>query len=132
MCAAPGATLSISLSRETIRLMMQSQRMIKKEFGVRIELDDDQVMARVFAYAAQSRCGELKQCASELMQQLLPGASSDNDEKPGSKPGSAARIYRGQVLPARAATEDRESRSADASSSRPAKNVIYRGRRVSC
>ena len=122
--------MTISLSRETIRLMMQSQRMIKKEFGIRIELDDDQMMARVFAYAAQSSSGDLKQCASQLMQQLLPEATAEPEQPAAKQPSSAARIYRGQVLPEKSSSSEANGSGAQASPA-PAKNVIYRGRRVS-
>ena len=108
--------------------MMHSQRMIKKEFGVRIELDDDQVMARVFAYAAQSTSGDLKQCANELMQQLLPGEGATQEAEVDSPATSAARIYRGQVMPAKAAAEAGSQPEAAAAGS--GKKVIYRGRRV--
>lgn len=102
--------------------------MIKKEFGVRIELDDDQVMARVFAYAAQSGSTDLKDCANALMQQLIPDSDENGNEKDPLTLSSAARIYRGQVI-----LDDEKSQAADSKEkgSQPGKkNVIYRGRRV--
>lgn len=122
--------MSISLSRETIRLMMNSQKMIKKEFGVRIELDDDQMMARVFAYAAQSSSGELKKCANELMQQLIPGQADETSTEPAKKLTSAARIYRGQVItePANTGKQHLPDKNIPPDAK---KKVIYRGQRVS-
>ncbi len=124
--------MSISLSRESIRLMMQSQRIIKKEFGVRIQLDDEQVMARVFAYAAQSISDELKQCANNLMKQLLPGESDSTEGQAIEKQTSAARIYRGQVVTVETPKPvGQDEETVAETSSGPQKNVIYRGRRVS-
>lgn len=110
--------------------MMQSQRMIKKEFGVRIELDDDQVMARVFAYAAQSQSDELKQCAGDLMQQLIPGQADSSKGEEIEKQTSAARIYRGQVIAVDAPVQTTQNQETSSEPSAK-KNVIYRGRRVS-
>ena len=125
-----GPKLTISLSRETIRLMMQSQRMIQKEFGMRIQLDDEQMMARVFAYAAQSNSGDLKKCANELMQHLIPNSPDANEEKIEKKLNSSTRIYRGQVIPVEVTAPDSNSQ-APKSETKTRKNVIYRGQRVS-
>jgi hypothetical protein len=108
--------------------------MIKKEFGVRIELDDDQVMARVFAYAAQSESDELKHCANALMQQLVPGQQGDK-EKPTADVAAHAsaqedvRVYRGQVVRKEKA-RPQANRADDLEEAPARKNVIYRGRRV--
>ena len=122
-----GALMTISLSRESINLMMQSQKMIKKEFGVRIDLDDEQLMARVFAYASQSNSGDLIQCANKLMQLLLPSKSEDSSNPSEQKQVSTKRIYRGQVLPE--IITDVSSQNQDAQI-KTKKNVIYRGQRV--
>lgn len=119
--------MSISLSRETIHLMLQSQRIIKKEFGVKIELDDDQVMARVFAYAAQSSSTDLRDCAKALMQQLLPGEEEKAEESTNNHHKSAARIYRGQVIEEPKTEKVKQDVGAGAVAR---KNVIYRGQRV--
>lgn len=119
------------LSRETIQLMMQSQRMIQKEFGVRIPLHDDQAIARLIAYAAQSKNAELKACSAQLMQQLAPGTGSDSvtDDVVAEPMVSTARnIYRGceietAVAPEPAAVEEQDSAT-------PRNKVIYRGRRM--
>ncbi len=125
--------MSISLSRETIHLMLQSQRIIKKEFGVKIELDDDQMMARVFAYAAQSNSGALKDCAKSLMQQLLPqdapqDAKGSGKVEAGSKT-TAARVYRGQVIEENVVTPACDKAGAEETAGR-GKAVIYRGQRI--
>ncbi|MFW2373293.1 MAG: hypothetical protein ACN4GM_09235 [Gammaproteobacteria bacterium] len=119
----------MSLSRETIRLMMQSQKMIQKEFGMRIQLDDEQMMARVFAYAAQSSSGDLKKCAHELMQQLIPNPSEAGNEQKDHNQSSAIRIYRGQVIAAES-TADYSNTRESRSETKTRNNVIYRGRRV--
>jgi hypothetical protein len=121
--------MSISLSRETIQLMLQSQRIIKKEFGVRIELDDDQVMARVFAYAAQSSSNALKDCAKLLMQQLLPRESGTGDEVQTAPQTTAARVYRGQVIAENVATPESAKAVAQEKGS-SGKTVIYRGQKI--
>jgi hypothetical protein len=121
--------MSISLSRETIHLMLHSQRIIKKEFGVKIELDDDQVMARVFAYAAQSSSQALKDCAKSLMHQLLPENADNSSKVAEESKTTAARVYRGQVIEKNTATtkNDKASTHGGASSG---KTVIYRGQKI--
>lgn len=119
--------MSISLSRETIQLMLQSQRIIKKEFGVRIALDDDQVMARVFAYATQSSSNVLKDCAESLMQQLLPqdpGGGVAAESK-----STAARVYRGQVIEENPSTPE-TNKARVQENDNGAKTVIYRGQKL--
>lgn len=103
--------------------------MIKKEFGVRIDLDDDQMMARVFAYAAQSSSGDLKQCANDLMLQLIPGQDETRDMEQEKKQTSAARVYRGQPISIETTANDMNTAN-NTSSSKTKKNVIYRGQRV--
>ena len=103
--------------------------MIKKEFGVRIDLDDDQMMARVFAYAAQSSSGDLKQCANDLMQQLIPGQDETHDTEKEKKQTSAVRMYRGQPVSIETKASDMNT-AKNSSASNTKKNVIYRGQRV--
>lgn len=118
----------MTLSRETIHLMLQSQRIIKKEFGVKIELDDDQVMARVFAYAAQSSSAALKDCAKSLMQQLLPqDAGGKGEVEAVSK--TTARVYRGQLIEEDVTTPVSEKTAVQEKTSR-GKTVIYRGQKI--
>jgi len=124
-----GASMSISLSRETIHLMLQSQRIIKKEFGVRIALDDDQVMARVFAYAAQSSSAALKDCAKSLMQQLLPQDAGGKGEFEAVSKTTAARVYRGQLIEEDVTTSVSEKTAVQEKTSR-GKTVIYRGQKI--
>ncbi len=119
------------LSRETIQLMMQSQRMIQKEFGVRIQLHDEQAIARLIAYAAQSKNDELKACSAQLMQQLAPGTGSDSatdDVAPEPMASTARNIYRGCEIEAEAAPEP--VAVEEQNSAAPRNKVIYRGRRV--
>ena len=109
---------------------MQSQRMIQKEFGMRIQLDDEQMMARVFAYAAQSNSRDLKKCANELMQQLIPDSPVASEERKEKRLSSSTRIYRGQVIPVEDTAPD-SNNQAPKSETKTRKNVIYRGQRVS-
>lgn len=125
--------MSISLSRETIHLMLQSQRIIKQEFGVKIELDDDQLMARMFAYAAQSSSGALKDCAKSLMQQLLPQDVSQDAKRSGEVDAgsktTAARVCRGQVIEESITTSASDKAAAEEKPAR-GKALIYRGQKI--
>ena len=121
--------MSISLSRETIHLMMQSQRMVKKEFGIHIGLDDDQAIAQFIAYSAQSTCSDLKQCASQLMQALIPAKKEKPVRADTKQSKKAVRMYRGQeVIVDESQLTDKQ---ADNVQTKTSKNVIYRGQRVS-
>ena len=121
--------MPMSLSRETIKLMMQSQRIIKKEFGVRIDLDNDQAIALFIAYASQSSSNELKECSNKLMVQLIPGENSATKDTP-VKSKAQVRYYRGQpiVIP----EVKTVSQANDRTEKSHTKQITYRGQKLSC
>jgi len=121
--------MTVSLSRETIKLMMQSQRMIKKEFGVRIDLDNEQAIAMFIAYASQSSSDELKECSSKLMAQLVPGENSATEELP-AKSKAQVRYYRGQ--PVVSPQELSVNQANDKVETNHTKQITYRGQKVTC
>ena len=89
--------MTMMLSRETIKLMMKSQKIILKEFGVRIDLDNDQAIAMFLAYATQSNSEDLKACTNKLMVELLPEQKTET-EKAAEKSNTHVRYYRGQKV----------------------------------
>ncbi len=120
--------MTMALSRETIKLMLQSQRIIKQEFGVRIDLDDDQAIARFFAYASQSSSDDLKNCTSKLLAQLVPESEGGNNDEVEIRSPSV-RYYRGQPI------TDPVGQSAGSSNKlekKSSKQIIYRGQKISC
>lgn len=120
--------MTMALSRETIKLMLQSQRIIKQEFGVRIDLDDDQAIARFFAYASQSSSDDLKNCTNQLLAQLVPESEPSLNNESVSKAASV-RYYRGQPVTAPVGQSlDR----VDESEKKTSKHIIYRGQKISC
>ena len=124
-----GERMTMSLSREAIKLMMQSQRMIKKEFGVRIDLDNEQAIAMFIAYASQSSSGELKECSNRLMALLIPDGNSAAEETP-AKSRSQVRYYRGQ--PVTIPEENSVNQDKYKQESNHTKQITYRGQKVIC
>ena len=120
----------MSLSRETIKLMMQSQRIIKKEFGVRIDLDNDQAIALFIAYASQSSSNELKECSNKLMFQLIPDDNTAAKDT-AVKSKAQVRYYRGQpiVIPEVKSVTQTNVRVAETSHT---KQITYRGQKFTC
>ena len=68
----------ISLSRETINLMIQSQKIIRQEFGVNIRLDDDQALPRILMFSRRSGSNELRNYTGKL-KELIPEIQINND-----------------------------------------------------
>lgn len=121
--------MTMSLSRETINLMMQSQRIIKKEFGVRIDLDNEQAIALFIAYASQSRSDELKECSNKLMALLIPDENSATEETP-VKSKAQVRYYRGQpVAIPEVSSASQENYKAETNQK---KQITYRGQKITC
>lgn len=120
---------SHSLSRETIRLMMQGQRMVQKEFGIRIPLHEEQAVAMLIAYGAQSSQEALRECSTQLIKQLAPGSAPQAEQAKAATETSAKRIYRGQQIETTARTETTKP-STSSSGSTQRNPVIYRGRAV--
>ena len=118
--------MSNILSRETIKIMMKVQRLVKDEFGVRIGLDDDNASALLLAYASRSQSEDLKLCADELAMSLIPGGAQESSSE--VVPDSSRvrqRVYRGRVI-----VEDVEDQPGDQAvdaEDTAKKGVIYRG-----
>jgi len=120
--------MTISLSHETIKLMLESKRYIKKEFGVNINLDDEQAIALFLAYASKSASKELKECTDKLMMQLIPANKTENEgpSLPASK--NNVKYYRGQpVIEAAPAPVTQTSENTNVKRN---KQVTYRGQTI--
>lgn len=120
--------MTMALSRETIKLMLQSQRIIKREFGVRIDLDDDQAIARFLAYASQSSSNDLKSCTSQLLAQLIPETVDSKNDEVETKAVNV-RYYRGQPI---IDPVDQSVGRPNSQEKKPSKHIIYRGQKISC
>jgi len=117
----------MTLSRETIKLMMQCQRMVNKEFGVRVNLDNEQAIAIFLAYASQSGSVELKDCSDKLMIQVIPVENKVAD-KALDKPKVHVRYYRGQPV----VDADVKPVIDNKTEKDHTKEITYRGQKVCC
>lgn len=120
------------LSRETIKLMIRSQKMVLKEFDVRIDLDNDQAIAMFLAYASQSSSVELKECTNRLVAQLLPDREHKAREQK-KEPKQHVRYYRGQMIKeplGKNVDSENNLDKINASGVKQPKEVIYRGQKV--
>jgi hypothetical protein len=118
--------MSILLSRETIKIMMKVQRLVRDEFGVRIGLDDENASAMLLAYASRTQSDELRLCASELAMSLIPGGQPVPEEKAipdGQK--VKQRVYRGRVIAEEDVNHSSEQVAEEESTAK--KGVVYRG-----
>ena len=121
--------MSNILSRETIKIMMKVQRLVKDEFGVRIGLDDDNASALLLAYASRSQSEDLKLCADELAMSLIPGGTQESSSEVTSDSAKVKqRVYRGRVIVEE--VEDHSSQQEDVTDGTEKKGVIYRGNAV--
>ena len=120
--------MTISLSHETIKLMLESKRYIKKEFGVNINLDDEQAIALFLAYASKSVSEEFKKCTDKLMLQLLPANKTSNEKvsPPGEK--NNVKYYRGQRVVE--ATPVPVAQASEKTNGKRNKQVTYRGQTI--
>lgn len=129
--------MSIMLSRETIKLMMNVQRKVKEEFGVRISLDDDNASAMLMAYASRSQSDELRSSGNDLALSMIPNTQITRVGQTSEKAHHMKqRVYRGQVV----GSEPTTPMATDASiaqdlegsvvESENKSTIIYRGHRV--
>lgn len=118
--------MSILLSRETIKIMMKVQRLVRDEFGVRIGLDDDNASAMLLAYASRSQSEDLRLLSGELALALIPGGTEEPaSEIPSDGEKVKQRVYRGRVI-AEEDVKPRTEQEAEADSTAK-KGVVYRG-----
>lgn len=114
------------LSRETIKIMMKSQRLVKDEFGVRVGLDDDNATAMLLAYASRSQSEELRLLSAELAASLIPGEAQESVSEVASDSSRVKqRVYRGRVIAEE--VEDQPGDQLADGESTMKKGVIYRG-----
>jgi hypothetical protein len=117
------------LSRETIKIMMKVQRLVKDEFGVRVGLDDDNASAMLLAYASRSQSEELIRLSAELASSLIPGETQASASELATDSSRVKqRVYRGRVI-----VEEVEDQPGDQDAdgkSNMKKGVIYRGNAV--
>jgi hypothetical protein len=118
--------MSLLLSRETIKIMMKVQRLVRDEFGVRIGLDDDNASAMLLAYASRSQSEELRLLSSELAVSLIPGAGQEaSNDVASDNEKVKQRVYRGQVIMEEEVSPSSEQ--AVEADSTAKKGVVYRG-----
>jgi hypothetical protein len=110
--------------RETIKIMMKVQRLVKDEFGVRVDLDDDNALAMLLDYASRSQSEELRRLSAELALSLIPGETQESASADASDSSRVKqRVYRGRVI----AEEPVSSQQEAESDSMEKRGVIYRG-----
>ena len=118
--------MSLLLSRETIKIMMKVQRLVRDEFGVRIGLDDDNASAMLLAYASRSQSEELRLLSGELAVSLIPGAGQEaSNDVASDNEKVKQRVYRGQVIMEEEVSPSSEQ--AVEADSTAKKGVVYRG-----
>ena len=116
------------LTREAINWMIQSQRIIKKEFGVRIELSDQQAIYRFLAYASKSSSDDLKSYTDKLLEYMATDLEVTTEEEPETKSAAKVRYYRGVPVPVAEAQPEHQPIEAN---KRHTKEIIYRGQKIS-
>jgi hypothetical protein len=118
--------MSLLLSRETIKIMMKVQRLVRDEFGVRIGLDDDNASAMLLAYASRSQSEELRLLSGELAVSIIPGARQEaSNDVASDNEKVKQRVYRGRVIMEEEVSPSSEQ--AVGADSTAKKGVVYRG-----
>jgi len=118
--------MSILLSRETIKIMMKVQRLVKEEFGIRIGLDEDNASAMLMAYASRSQSEDLRKLSGTLASSLIPGGTQESGSEFAADSNKVKqRVYRGRVIAEEGG--DHSSEPATEVESTAKKGVVYRG-----
>ncbi len=130
---------SLSMDRNTARLLMGMRRLVKVEFGEEVHITDGDAADRFLDLAARSRNRSLQEMGQEL-QELLGLVASVQESQPESQVAEQPKVvyYRGVARPvteeAAAAPGGGEVQATPPSAAEPAPpsppRKMYRGRPV--
>lgn len=95
------------LSRERVRLMLMMRRMVREEFGVTVQLSDNDVTEELLAFAERARNTLLRQMGREL--ESLTGT---DPVRTTPSPEPAALCYRGAAVAEEAPTTEAKPATA--------------------
>lgn len=116
------------IDRDYIRLLQMMRRIIKEEFEVAIHIDQDDAVAQLLHFSAQSQNSVLKEMALELEEFTgqTPALEQETDNVP---EGEGVRYYRGVAIVDESAKKS--SPDAEKHEEKPRPTRVYRGQVIS-
>ncbi len=110
------------IDRDYIRLLQMMRRFVKEEFGVSIHISQDDAIAQLLRYAADSQNHVLKEMALELTEMTRQAPEPEEVQEKVAEE-ELSRYYRGAAI-----IDDEPAAQANKPKEKPRPTRVYRGR----